>query len=175
MSASYRLVLFLYNLLLLLLSGTLLVAAMSRPEPLQYLQTALATPENRLVVGGCALAIIAVTLIVFVSLLKQEPVLDSVLIKHGLSGEISITVPAIKVLIMKAVKQVEGVRDIRPRVAQSTDGLIVNLHMAINPELSIPEMGQQIQVIVKQYLQDLGGLQVSEVRVLVDEFPANGK
>ncbi|MGI6435114.1 MAG: alkaline shock response membrane anchor protein AmaP [Syntrophomonadaceae bacterium] len=175
MSATLRFVLFLYNLLLLALAGILLAAALNRSEPLAYLQAALATPENRLMVGIAALLLLAATLAVLLSMFKKEPRLEKVVIKQGLQGEIAITVPAIKVLIMKAIKQVEGVRDIRSRVAQSAEGLVVNLHMAVNPELSVPDLSQQIQSAVKQYLQETGGLQVAEIIMLVDEFPANGR
>ncbi|HCF48705.1 MAG TPA: alkaline shock response membrane anchor protein AmaP [Syntrophomonas sp.] len=175
MSATLRLVLFLYNLLLLALSGIFLAAAINRPEPLAYLQLALATPENRLIFGIAALLLLGATLVVFVHLFKKEPRLEQVVVKQGLQGEIAITVPAIKVLIMKAIKQIEGVRDIRPHVAQSAEGLVIKLHMAINPELSVPELSQQIQSTVKQYLQDIGGLEVAEIRILVDDIPAAGK
>lgn len=175
MSATLRFMLFLYNLLLLALAGIFLAAALNRPEPLAYLQSALATPESRLMVGIVALLLLAATLAVFLYMFKKGPSLEKVVIKQGLQGEIAITVPAIKVLIMKAIKQVEGVRDVRSRVSQSAEGLIINLHMAVNPELSVPELSQQIQSAVKQYLQDIGGLQVAEIRMLVDEFSANGK
>lgn len=172
MSTALRFVLFLYNLLLLALAGIFLALAMNRPEPLAYLQSALSTPGNRLAVGVAALLLLAATLAVFLSLLKKEPGLERVIVKQGLQGEIAITIPAIKVLIMKAIKPVDGVRDIRSGVRQTAEGLIVNLHMAVNPELSVPDLSQQIQSAVKQYLQETGGLQVAEVIMLVDEFPA---
>jgi len=76
---------------------------------------------------------------------------------------------------MRAIKPIEGVRDIKPHVSQSVEGLVIKLHMAINPELSVPDLSQQIQSAVKQYLQDIGGLQVAEVRLLVDDFLATGR
>ncbi len=175
MSGTLRLVLFVYNLLFLALAGVSLAAALNRPEPMNYIQWALATTESKLIVGIVSLLLLAATLAVFVAIFKREPRLEQVLVKQGLQGEIAITVPAIKVLIMKAIKPIEGVRDIRPDVAQSVEGLIIKLHMAINPELSVPELSQQIQSTVKQYLQDIGGLQVSEVRLLVDDIPAAGR
>lgn len=170
--SSLRLILFIYNLLFLAVAGVSLAAAVNRPEPLNYIQWALATAESRLIVGIGALLLLAVTLAVFAAIFKREPRLEQVVVKQGLQGEIAITVPAIKVLIMRAIKQIEGVRDIKPDVAQSVEGLIIKLHMAVNPELSVPELSQQIQSTVKQYLQDIGGLQVYEVRVLVDDNPA---
>jgi len=175
MSGSLRLVLFLYNLLVLVLSGMCLAAAINRPEPLAYLQLALATPENRLIFGIVALLVLGFTLGMFVTILRKKPGLEQVVVKQGLQGEIAITIPAIKVLIMRAIKPIEGVRDIKPHVAQNAEGLVIKLHMAINPELSVPELSQQIQSAVKQYLQDIGGLQVAEVRLLVDDIPAMGR
>ena len=175
MSAALRWVLFLYNLLFLALAGMCLAAAINRPEPLGYLQAALATPENRLIFGVVALLLLGLTLAVFASMLPKKPGLQQVVIKQSLQGEIAITIPAIKVLIMRAIKPIEGVRDIKPHVSQSVEGLVIKLHMAINPELSVPNLSQQIQSAVKQYLQDIGGLQVAEVRLLVDDFLATGR
>lgn len=172
MSTGLRFVLFLYNLVLLALGGLLLALALNRPEPLAYLQLALATPANRLVAGIAALVLLVVVVAVWLSMFKKEPALQKVIIKHSLQGEIAITIPAVKVLIMKAIKPVEGVRDIRSGVKQGAEGLIVNLQMAINPDLNVPELSQQIQSVVKQYLQEIGGLEIAEIIMLVDEFPA---
>jgi uncharacterized alkaline shock family protein YloU len=42
--------------------------------------------------------------------------------------------------------------------------------MMINPEVSVPEMSQSVQTIVKEHLETIGGLTVSQVRVLIDDF-----
>jgi len=83
---------------------------------------------------------------------------------------VSITVAAIKTIISRAVKKVDGVKETRSSVAQGPDGVIIYLHMMINPEISVPEMSKNVQAAVKEQLESIGGLQVSEVRVLVDDF-----
>ncbi|MDD3268452.1 MAG: alkaline shock response membrane anchor protein AmaP [Syntrophomonadaceae bacterium] len=171
MEKTWRLVLFIYNLLLASLAGVAVAAAAGRPEPLYYIELALSTPQNRVVLGTVAILIIAVALFLLFSGLKRASKPDeTILVKSELNGQVSITVPAIKLIIMRAVKKVEGVRDIRPAVSNAQDGLVVYLHMMINPEHNVPEMSRKLQEVVKQYLEEIGGLQVSEVKVLVDDF-----
>ncbi|MEN6326241.1 MAG: alkaline shock response membrane anchor protein AmaP [Syntrophomonas sp.] len=171
MEKTWRLVLFLYNLLLISLAGVAVAAAAGRPEPLQYIRLALATPQNRVVLGTVAILIMVIALLLLISGLKRESKTEeTILVKSELNGQVSITVPAIKLIIMRAVKKVEGVRDIRPAVSNAQDGLVVYLHMMINPEHNVPEMSRKLQEVVKQYLEDIGGLEVSEVKVLVDDF-----
>ena len=71
---------------------------------------------------------------------------------------------------MKAVKRVEGVKEIRSAVKDSPEGLIITMHMMINPEHSVPEMSKNVQTAIKESLETIGGLTVAEVRVLVDDF-----
>ncbi|HWP95909.1 MAG TPA: alkaline shock response membrane anchor protein AmaP [Syntrophomonadaceae bacterium] len=176
MSAWWRVVIILYNLVLVLLAAVGIAAAMGRPEPLYYINLILSTPENRVIMGTVAVALLLVGLTALISALKSEdPALNSIMVDSTLSGEISITVPAVNIIIMKAVKKVQGVRDIRPTVFNGTDGLLVKLHMMINPDYSVPEMCKEIQETVKQYLEETGGLKVSEVRVLVDDFAGSNR
>lgn len=171
MSAWWRVVMILYNLVLVLLAAVGIAAALGRPEPLYYINLVLSTPENRVILGTVTVALLIAGLTALFSTLKSEdPALNSIVVDSTLSGEISITVPAVNTIIMKAVKKVQGVRDIRPTVLNGADGLVVKLHMMINPDYSVPEMCKEIQQIVKQYLEETGGLRVSEVRVLVDDF-----
>jgi uncharacterized alkaline shock family protein YloU len=44
--------------------------------------------------------------------------------------------------------------------------------MMINPERNVPEMSHSIQSIVKEYIETIAGLQVAEIKILVDDFNA---
>ncbi|ABI67895.1 alkaline shock response membrane anchor protein AmaP [Syntrophomonas wolfei] len=170
MEKAWRPVLLVYNLLLLSLAGVVVVAAMGRAEPLTFINQALSTPQNRVIVGIVAIVVMAIALVMLVSGLKYENKPDSIIVDSSLAGQVSITVPAIKVIIMKAVKKVDGVKEIKPAVSTSNDGLLVYLHTAINPDYNVPEMSKSLQQTVKEHLEDIGGLQVSQVKVLVDDF-----
>lgn len=170
MSAVWRLIFFLYNLLLLTLGTAMAVAAMGRSEPLDYIKMALSTPQNRIIVGAVGILLIALAVICVFSTLKREPGTKSMIVENNVSGQVSITVEAVKIIIMRAVKKVEGVREIKPAVSSGDNGVSVYLHMMINPEYSVPEISEKIQDTVKEYLEDVGGLQVAEIRILVDDF-----
>ncbi len=175
MSSIWRVLFFVYNLVVLVLAGAALASAAGRPEPMKYIIIALSTPGNRLVLGIVAVLFIVVTVMVLFYLLKGERQPRSIVVEHDLTGEISITVPAIKAIIMKAVKPVEGLREIRPVVNNSPQGLVIYLHTAVNPSVSVPDMGREIQALVKKSLQEIGGLQVAEVRVLADDLSQSHK
>ena len=170
MASMWRLVVFLYSILLLALSGITIVAAIGRPDPLNYITLALSTPGNRIILGVAAIALLVVAVLSLFSSLKVQAKPSSINIQNTLVGQVSITVPAIKVIIMKAIKKVEGVKEVKSSVNNSAEGVIVNLHIMISPELSIPETTKNIQDIVKQYLEEFGGLPVAEVKILVDDF-----
>lgn len=170
MSGWWRLVVILYNLVLMALAGAAVAAAMGRPEPLEYINTALSTPENRVIFGTIAVVLIVVSVTALASALKFTEPGKAINVDSTLAGDVSITVPAVNVIIMKAVKKVQGVRDIRPSVSEGVDGLVVKLHMMINPDHPVPEMSRQVQEVVRQQLEETGGLKVSQVRILVDDF-----
>jgi len=45
----------------------------------------------------------------------------------------------------------------------------------INPEHSVPEIAQSLQNVVRDNLEKVGGLQVAEIKVLVDDFNTTSK
>lgn len=175
MAHIWRLVVFLYSILLLGLSGIAIIAAMGRPEPLSYLNLALSTPQNRIVLGVIAIALLVIALLSLFSSLKIQTRPSSITIQNTLVGQVSITVPALKVIIMKAIKKVEGVKEVKSSVSSDPQGLIVNLHIMIEPELSVPDTTKSIQNIVKQYIEEIGGLPVAEIKILVDDFGTTNK
>lgn len=170
MNSIWRLLLFVYNLLLIVLSGMLIAAAVGRPEPMKYIEMALSTTQNRIIMGVIGVVLLILGIYVFISTIKLQPRVRSVEVDRSLVGEVSITIPAIKILIMKAVKKVEGIKDIKPVVNNGRDGLEVYLHMMINPDVSVPELSKNVQDVVRKHLEDIGGLKVAEVKVLVDDL-----
>ncbi|MGS0764037.1 alkaline shock response membrane anchor protein AmaP [Syntrophomonas curvata] len=175
MQSIWRLLLFVYNLLLIIVAGMAVAASIGRPEPVAYIELALSTPQNRIIVGLVGVILLVVGVLVFLSTIKLEPRAKSVEVERSLAGEVSITVPAIKIIIMKAVKKIEGIKEIRPVVTNGADGLQVYLHMMINPDISVPELSKKVQDVVREYLENIGGLKVAEVKVLVDDLNPGAK
>ena len=165
-----RVVITIYNLLMLIIAGLVVALSIGWTEPLIYLNGAVTTSGNRLILGAIGIILAIVALIMLIWGLRGQAPVQSVLVEKGTVGEISISIAATKTIIMKSIKQVEGVKDLKPTVGQSPAGLMVKLHIMINPEYSVPETAQSIQAAVKDNLEKIGGLQVAEIKVLVDEF-----
>jgi len=166
----WRVVLFVYNLLILGLAVVAMYLAVGNTGLIEAVEALLANPVNQIILGASAAAVIALTVLVIISLLKGESKPANIVVSSSVNGQVSITVPAIKTIISKAVKKVDGVKETRSSVSSGPDGVVIYLHMMINPEVSVPEMSKNVQAAVKEHLESIGGLQVSEVRVLVDDF-----
>jgi uncharacterized alkaline shock family protein YloU len=175
MPVLWRLVLFIYNLLLLIVAGSVVMSAFGMGQPLAYVNAAFATSQNRMIAGVVGIILVVLAIMLLGWGLKFKRSAQSLVIDSNLSGEISITVPAIKTIIMRAVKKVEGIKEIRPVVSSRPDGLQIYLHLMVNPDYSMEEMGQSIQKVVKEYVEKIGGVQVAAVKILVDDFKAERK
>jgi uncharacterized alkaline shock family protein YloU len=175
MPVLWRAILFLYNVLLLLVAGSMVACAFGMGQPLDLINAAFATAQNRLIAGAIGIILLILAMIMLVSGLKFKRSPQSVIIDSNLSGQISITVPALKTIIMRAVKKVEGIKDIRPAITSGPEGLQIYLHLMVNPDYSMEQMGQSIQKVVKEYVEKIGGVPVATVKILVDDFKAEGK
>ncbi|HQA08527.1 MAG TPA: alkaline shock response membrane anchor protein AmaP [Syntrophomonadaceae bacterium] len=175
MSGLWRVVLFCYNLLILGLAVAAMYLAVGHTSLIEAGEALLSNSVNQIILGASAAAVIALTIVILISLLKGESKPTSIVISSSLNGQVSITVAAIKTIITKAVKKVDGVKETRSSVTNGPDGIVIYLHMMINPEISVPEMSRNVQAAVKEHLESIGGLQVSEVRVLVDDFASTNK
>jgi uncharacterized alkaline shock family protein YloU len=160
---------------MLIIAGLVVAMSLGWNYPLDYLNLAVSTPGNRIILGAVGAILIIVILIILILGLKMPAGSNAVIVEKSTEGEVSISIAATKVIIMKAVKQVEGVKELKPIVGQSPSGLTVKLHTMINPEQSVPELAQSLQTVVKDHLEKIGGLQVAEIKVLVDDFNTGSK
>jgi uncharacterized alkaline shock family protein YloU len=115
-----------------------------------------------------------IALIMLIWGIKTSPAISAVVVESSTAGEVSISIDATKAIIMRAVRQVEGVKELRPTVKSNPAGVTVKLHTMFNPDHAVPETAQILQNVVREHLEKTGGLQVAEIKVLVDEFNAPG-
>lgn len=165
-----RILFFIYNLVFIVLAGAAVALALGQDKPLTYIDLAVATPQNRIILGLVAVVILIIAVMMLVTGFKVESQPTSIVVNKALSGDVSISISAIKVIIMKAVRKVEGIREVEPTVSNGPAGVKVHLHVAINPDHPVPETTESIQNVVRKHLEEIGGLSVAEVKVLVDDF-----
>ena len=175
MTSIGRLVLFVYNLIFLGLAGLTVAATLGWLDPQVYVNSILGSTQNRMIAGVVGILVGFLALLMLIWSLKPSPHADAVMVDKGIEGEVTMSIAAVKAIIMKAVRQVEGVRELRPEVAHSPNGVKVKLHTMSNPEHNVPELAQSLQAVVRENLEKVGGLQVAEIKVMIDDFVAAGK
>ena len=172
MSIIWRLVLTIYNILLFVIAAAAVAVSVGVTEPLRYINSMASSPANLIITGSVGIVLCILALVLLFLGLQRKSNGDDVLVEKGLLGEVSMSISAIKLIIMKAVRQVDGVKETRSIVKKTPAGLAITLHMMINPELNVPALTSATQQKVKEYLENIGGLQIAEIKVLVDDLNA---
>ena len=85
-------------------------------------------------------------------------------------GEVNITLGALDNLIKKVASRQKGVEDIKTSLNNSEEGLEIFLTGRVKPGIVIPELADELQKVIKSYLEDTTGVTVSKVKVLVEEI-----
>ena len=82
-------------------------------------------------------------------------------------GEIQITLSAIESLAIRAVRKIKGVKDAHIGIRAELTGLDIFIEITVNPDLSIPQISEEIRVKVDEYVYETTGIRVNSVKVLV--------
>ncbi|SHK06843.1 alkaline shock response membrane anchor protein AmaP [Desulforamulus aeronauticus] len=85
-------------------------------------------------------------------------------------GQVRISVLAIENLVKKAVGQMSGIKEVKPRVVEHKKGMGLHIRAVVTPDISIPEVSREIQQKVQEYLAQTTGITVSEIKVIVDNI-----
>jgi uncharacterized alkaline shock family protein YloU len=164
-----RIVLTIYTFSLAFLSLAFLSLSFGLNSPLFYLENALGTSGGAWGIGIIAFIffIASIRLLYYAFGPRRK---GGTVIRENEMGEVRISLSAIENLVRKVVRQVEGVRDVRAAVAVPPTGLVVHARVSVSPDVAIPEVSDDIQTSVKNYVNNIVGINVIEVRVLVDNI-----
>ncbi len=127
--------------------------------------------ETSIYVKIISTAVLAIILVLsFRSMLVStgEPKTNAALAATTDEGAIYINLDTISSLAAKAVKCVDGVRELRVKTVMCDEGANILVKVSLFPEIVIPEASQSIQQSVKNDVQLLCGIAVKKVVVQVD-------
>ena len=144
MSGLWRVVLFCYNLLILAIAVAAMYLAVGKNELITAVQSFLGSSVNQIILGASAAVVIALTILIMISLFKGESKPTSVVVSNSLNGQVSITVAAIKTIITKAVRKVDGGKKLALR---AMDLMVVIYPYDDQSGKSVPEMTQSVQAV----------------------------
>ena len=120
--------------------------------------------------GVLFLIIFLTSSVVLYPFFKIEKRYKKTLINNTDLGDINITLGAIDNLVKKIVKKREGIFDISTDLKNSESGLDIDLSIKVYSDYIIPELTNDLQQIVKSYLEDTTGVTVNNVEILVNEI-----
>jgi uncharacterized alkaline shock family protein YloU len=160
----------LYLVILALIAGAAgvsLAAISTAYLSLEQLGTSLASVHGNFyfVLISALLVVLAVTFLL-VALRRGDSV--ETLLQQGPLGDVRICFKAVENLVLKASRNVKGVRDTKTRIVYSGTGLVIYLRAVTYPDQSIPQVTAELQTAVKEYVESITGAIVSEVKVMVE-------
>ncbi|MCR4397432.1 MAG: alkaline shock response membrane anchor protein AmaP [Firmicutes bacterium] len=169
-----RVVLTLYTFFLALFSLTMLCVSLGWSYPLALLGTSLGTVSGRWATGLVSLVLFSASLRLLYAGFRRRRGSQSVVHETPM-GDVRISLDAVEDLVKRVGRQVSGVRDVKARVASGSAGLRVLVRLTASPDISIPQMSDELQTTVKNYVKNVVGVGVSEVQVHVDTITAESR
>ncbi len=85
-------------------------------------------------------------------------------------GEVRVSYKAIENMVLTASRQVKGIREVNTRINSTEQGLVILMRIKTVPDIPIPGLVSELQVKVKDYVQEISGTSVAEVKVLVEDI-----
>ncbi|MGI6778075.1 MAG: alkaline shock response membrane anchor protein AmaP [Acetivibrionales bacterium] len=87
-------------------------------------------------------------------------------------GEINISLSTIESIVLAASKRVSGIKETRANVYKKDDKVSIVVSMIVYPEINIPELSESMQEKVKKEVEDISGVSVSDVKIVVENIHA---
>lgn len=100
---------------------------------------------------------------------------------EGEFGQVTISLSALEDTIKRLLKEINGLKEVKPQVIASKKGLKVILRLVLSSTLNIPELTEKVQGIVRDKLQSMLGIeeelqiQVEIKKILFPEPKKNNK
>ncbi|GAB6156896.1 hypothetical protein JCM39194_00960 [Desulfotomaculum varum] len=162
--------LFLYTLVMTFFCAMLLLIVTGWwQQPLYFLwQSGYAYELQIYLAALLGLLLLAGLRLLWVALVRRES--GKAVVHDYMLGQVRISLQAIENLVKKAVYQIAGVKDVKPRVTQTPGGMGLHIRAIVAPDISIPEVSRQIQHRVQEYIAQTTGITVSDIKVIVENI-----
>lgn len=105
----------------------------------------------------------------FSSFRSNKPKVERGIRQRSDLGEVNITIQTIQTIAERAARRVKGVRDMKTTVKALESGNIITLRVSVDGETPLPELTQKLQADVKEQVEGIAGVVISEVTIVVTE------
>jgi uncharacterized alkaline shock family protein YloU len=90
--------------------------------------------------------------------------------KHTNVGEIKISLNSIESIALTASRKLNGVREAKAYVSKHEDSVSIVIKSVVMPDINIPALCEDIQIKVKNSVEECAGVAVDNVKVLIDNI-----
>ena len=118
-------------------------------------------------VGAAGVIVLLLSLRFFILSLHRGSLSAQSIDQRTEFGDIRISIETIENLALKTASKQRGVKELRARVRAADSGLEIVLRAVIDGESSIPVLTEEIQRAVKEHVEEITGIPVSNVAVFV--------
>jgi hypothetical protein len=123
-------------------------------------------PPTRSLTVGVSLALVVLALLLLFLELRPGPrEARRITLKDDETGRVTVALDGLRQLADREAGRVEGVRRADSQVAEQPPGLRIACRVAVDPESSVPDLTQKLQVRLKEAVEHHVGLVVTQVSV----------
>lgn len=169
-----RVILTIYTFALAFISLLSVLLALGWDEPERVLRIAMVTQGGRVAVGlvGLVFFAVSVRLLYFAF---NRPNRNRAVVHEAQLGEVRISLEAVENLVSRVARGIKGIRDVRPFVRMSPEGLEVRLRVWVSPDVGIPELTQHLQEEIVRYVRNVVGVGVMGVETFVENITTESR
>lgn len=169
-----RFVIAIMSLLYLAISAVIILVASGWTSPVRWLTSIIISDTHRMIMGLVGAILFIIFLIVFLRSLRRKPSKVAAVHENSL-GIIKITLPALENLVLTAAQSVPGIRDVKPIITNRADGLAIWLKVQVTTDTVIPNVSEELQKTVRDYVSKMAGTTVKEIHVSVTKISWESK
>ncbi|MBM7622760.1 alkaline shock response membrane anchor protein AmaP [Sporohalobacter salinus] len=163
-----RIIIFIFTVLLIFISLIMIGSAVEL-IPQSYITAFINQYYGQAVVGVIGAILLLVALRILYPLFKKKEKNKNTIVRENSLGQIRISLLAIDALVNKAVTQTRGVKEVESKLKVGEKGLNIFLEVIVTPDINIPEISEELQESIKEYLKQTTGVVVGQIEVLVDK------
>lgn len=90
--------------------------------------------------------------------------------KYTNIGEIKISLNSIENIALNTSRRVNGVRETKATITKSEDNVSITLKAIVLPDVNIPALSEELQVKIKEAVEETSGIKVDSVRIIVESI-----
>jgi len=168
-----RIILTIYSFCLTVISAFFLLVSL-RIIDMDFFRTNLEEYLTRWETIGITLVFLVVSIRFLFSGIKRNN-LERAIITETSLGQVKISLTAIENCIIKAAKEVSGIRSIKADIKKSQDGIYIIVKLKVAPDLNIPDTAKAVQEKIKQHVEKNLCTPVQEIKIFIENISGTGK